>query len=64
MLSMTMYTDFSQLLEPAISSQSCPMIFFVAVLCICLCPFNIFYRSARKWLAIALVSDDEIWYAL
>lgn len=50
-----MYIDFTEMFAPAIPSEICPLIFFVISLVLLLCPFNILYLSARRWLGIALV---------
>ncbi|CDS05005.1 hypothetical protein LRAMOSA07535 [Lichtheimia ramosa] len=52
--SIMMYIDFSQVFAPTIPSELCPLILFVILVAIMLCPFNILYCSARKWLAVAL----------
>ncbi|CAO3630671.1 unnamed protein product [Cunninghamella blakesleeana] len=52
--SMIIYIDFSQWFENSIPSELYPMILFVVLLAMILCPFDIMYFSARKWLAVAL----------
>ncbi|KAG1051526.1 hypothetical protein G6F43_006264 [Rhizopus delemar] len=49
-----MYIDFSQLTAPAIPSELYPLILFIILAAIMLCPFNIFHLSARRWLGITL----------
>lgn len=55
-----MYIDFSQLTAPAIPSELYPLILFIILAAIMLCPFNIFYLSARRWLGITLVTCTPI----
>lgn len=54
--SIVMYMDFTQWFSPMIPSELCPLILFVILIAIMLCPFDILYCSARKWLGVALVS--------
>lgn len=54
--SAVMYVDFSQWFNPMIPSELCPLILFVILIAVMLCPFDILYCSARKWLGVALVS--------
>ncbi|KAG0914400.1 hypothetical protein G6F33_004285 [Rhizopus arrhizus] len=49
-----MYIDFSQLTAPTIPSELYPLILFIILAAIMLCPFNVFYLSARRWLGITL----------
>ncbi|KAF7730382.1 Xenotropic and polytropic retrovirus receptor 1 [Apophysomyces ossiformis] len=39
----------------SVPSELCPLILWVVLSAIVLCPFNIFYLSARKWLGISLL---------
>ncbi|KAL7319416.1 Xenotropic and polytropic retrovirus receptor 1 [Mucor circinelloides] len=52
--SFVIYTDFSQWFSPIIPSELCPLILFVMLIAIMLCPFDILYCSARKWLGVAI----------
>lgn len=52
--SVVMYMDFAQWFSPMIPSELCPLILFVILIAIMLCPFDILYCSARKWLGVAL----------
>ncbi|GAA5797115.1 hypothetical protein HPULCUR_002494 [Helicostylum pulchrum] len=52
--SIIMYMDFSQWFSPVIPSELCPLILFVILIAVMLCPFDILYCSARKWLGVAL----------
>ncbi|KAL0090837.1 EXS family-domain-containing protein [Phycomyces blakesleeanus] len=54
LMSVIMYIDFSESLAPTIPSNLCPMILFIILMAICLCPFKILYYSARKWLGATL----------
>lgn len=58
--SAVMYMDFSQWFSPMIPSELCPLILFVILVAIMLCPFDILYCSSRKWLGVALVYDRNL----
>lgn len=53
--SVIMFMDFAQWFSPTIPSELCPLILFVFLMAVMLCPFDILYFSARKWLGVALV---------
>lgn len=57
--SIIMYMDFSQWFSPVIPSELCPLILFVILIAVMLCPFDILYCSARKWLGVALVKKTK-----
>lgn len=50
-----MYIDLSQCFTAFIPSELCPLILFVVLVAVMLCPFDILYYPARKWLGVALV---------
>ena len=56
LLTAFMFFDFSNILDPWLTSNQCPMTLFIILLTLLLCPFNIFYRSARRWLCRSLVN--------
>lgn len=58
--SAVMYMDFSQWFSPTIPSELCPLILFVILVAVMLCPFDILYCSARKWLGVALVNRKKM----
>ncbi|KAG0172174.1 hypothetical protein DFQ29_008490 [Apophysomyces sp. BC1021] len=49
-----MHIDITQAYT-SVPSELCPLILCVVLLAIVLCPFNIFYLSARKWLGVSLI---------
>ncbi|CAO3628232.1 unnamed protein product [Cunninghamella echinulata] len=52
--SIIMYIDVSQCFAPNIPSELCPLILIVILLAILLCPFQLFYLSARQWLGVTM----------
>lgn len=54
LIAIIMYIDLSQCFSPAIPSELCPLILFVILVAILLCPFPILYYSSRRWLVLSL----------